>query len=82
MKLRNPDRLSNKLNQEARALISHLKHQPEASDFLFPVDYIGLKIPWYPKIVKLPMDLSTIKAKLKKQKYSRIEDVYHDIELI
>jgi len=36
------------------------------------VNYVELKIPDYPLLVKNPMDFSTIKAKLKDHKYARI----------
>lgn len=53
---------------------------PESYPFLEPVDPILLRIPTYPKIIKKPMDLGTIKSKLKSGAYlepwAYIEDVW------
>lgn len=66
----------------ARNLIIYLKKQPEAGDFLLPVDYKGLNIPWYPTIVKHPMDLTTIQQRIASKKYGKLQEVLKDLQLI
>lgn len=41
-----------------------LKRQKDAGPFLRPVDFVELKIPHYPVIVKEPMDIGTVEFKL------------------
>ncbi|KDQ19854.1 hypothetical protein BOTBODRAFT_27280 [Botryobasidium botryosum FD-172 SS1] len=41
-----------------------LKRLKDSSPFLCPVDFVELKIPHYPVIIKEPMDISTIEFKL------------------
>ncbi|RUP51965.1 LOW QUALITY PROTEIN: hypothetical protein BC936DRAFT_144128 [Jimgerdemannia flammicorona] len=49
-------------------LVSHQSSQP----FQQPVDVVALNIPNYPKIIKRPMDLSTIRKNLDAGKYATI----------
>lgn len=57
--------------------------QHEFSDpFIDPVDPIALGIPNYFEIIKNPMDLSLIDAKLKGNKYKSPFQFFRDIELI
>ena len=49
--------------------------------FKDPVDPEALGIPDYFKVVKNPMDFSTIKSKLQGNKYLRIEDFIEDVNL-
>lgn len=50
--------------------------------FRKPVDPIELNIPDYFEKIKHPMDLSTIKANLKKRTYNNIEEVKADFDLM
>ena len=50
--------------------------------FANPVDPVALNIPDYFNIVKTPMDLTTVKTKLKEHKYEKIQDFMADMELI
>lgn len=63
-------------------VIRVLEKRPEASDFLKPVDYKALGLEDYPMIIKNPMDISTVKKKIKTNKYSSISEVTHDLMLI
>lgn len=45
-----------------------------AEPFRYPVDYKGLGLFDYPILIKKPMDLSTIKKKIKRNKYKNIID--------
>ncbi|OMJ80250.1 hypothetical protein SteCoe_19507 [Stentor coeruleus] len=72
-----------KLNFEpAKNLIKYLIEQDESIDFLYPVDPDKLGIPSYRKIIKNPMDICTIRTKIKNSKYETIEDTLKDIQLI
>lgn len=46
-------------------LLNQLEKEPNAAPFLEPVDWKALDLQDYPKIVKRPMDISTIKNNLK-----------------
>jgi hypothetical protein len=63
-------------------VIRVIERRPEASDFLKPVDYKGLGLDDYPMIIKHPMDISTVKKKLKASKYSTISEAMADLQLI
>lgn len=63
-------------------MLKHLETFPEAFEFLKPVDFKGLGLDDYPLIVKKPMDLSSVKKRLKLNKYTSINDVIQDLSLI
>jgi hypothetical protein len=63
-------------------VIKVIERRHEATDFLKPVDYKGLGLDDYPHIIKHPMDISTIKKKLKGSKYSCIAEAMADLLLI
>jgi bromodomain-containing factor 1 len=50
--------------------------------FLHPVDWVTLNIPDYPRIVKRPMDLSTVRKKYDAGEYQTPDDFSDDIRLI
>ncbi|PVU86953.1 hypothetical protein BB560_006580 [Smittium megazygosporum] len=58
------------------------KHYDIALYFYEPVDYVALDIPTYPKIIKNPMDLGTIKTKLENNEYSEVSEFYKDVKLV
>ena len=62
--------------------IETLSKEKDAYDFLAPVDYNGLGLPDYPKIIKKPMDLGTVKDNLLKGEYNTIREFMEDITLI
>ena len=68
--------------EKALSLIKSLERLPEAVNFLKPVDFKSLGLLDYLQIIKTPMDLSTIRKKIKQEKYSTIEEVIEDIVLI
>ncbi|KAF7320222.1 Bromodomain-containing protein [Mycena kentingensis (nom. inval.)] len=53
-----------------------------ASHFYEPVDYVKLDIPAYPKIVKRPMDLSTMRKKLDDGEYPSAQKFFEDFKLM
>ena len=59
-----------------------IEKDPLAFDFLEPVDYIGLNILDYPKIITHPMDLGTVKKNLLENKYFNFKEFLDDINLI
>ena len=59
-----------------------LEADNQAYDFLEPVDYVGLGTLDYPQIIKTPMDLGTVKTKLKDNKYNTFQEFLSDIDLI
>lgn len=65
-----------------RKVISNLKKSNASAAFRQPVDYMALKIPNYPDIVKHPMDLSTIDHRLKQNTYTSIAAFVGDFEQI
>lgn len=67
-----------KINQ----ILETISSDPNSIIFLHPVDYIAEGLYDYLSIVKTPMDLSTIKSKLKSSKYSSAQEVINDIMLI
>jgi len=46
------------------------------------VDWVKLEIPSYPKIIKKPMDLATMKKKLDRGEYPNSTKFYDDFKLI
>ena len=55
----------------ASRLLNTLQRNQKAYIFAHPVNYVELKIPDYPLLVKNPMDFATIKTKLREHKYAR-----------
>jgi hypothetical protein len=55
---------------------------PSAAAFNEPVDPVALHIPTYFKLIKNPMDLGTIKGKLKENEYATIHDFACDVRLV
>lgn len=63
-------------------LTQWLLSRPDALPFAEPVDWRALELFDYPKIVRKPMDLGTVKRKLDKHQYEDIEECAQDIRLI
>lgn len=57
-------------------------HEPYAFPFYHPVDPVALNIPDYFKIIKRPMDLSTIQDKLKMNSYENATEFEADVRLM
>lgn len=58
------------------------RHWAIAHPFYEPVDPIKLDIPTYPKIIKKPMDLSTMRRKLDNGEYSNATKFFEDFKLM
>ncbi|KAJ3192559.1 hypothetical protein HK101_006326 [Irineochytrium annulatum] len=65
-----------------RKLIKKILAQPGVDWFKMPVDPVALNLPNYFDIVKKPMDLSTLKAKLKAGRYKTVDDFASKARLI
>ncbi|KAK9712288.1 hypothetical protein K7432_007222 [Basidiobolus ranarum] len=64
------------------AILKALKRHRDAGPFLKPVDHVKMQIPDYPKIVKNPMDLSTIEKKLNNNQYITVDDFVTDVRQV
>ncbi|THV05961.1 Bromodomain-containing protein [Dendrothele bispora CBS 962.96] len=58
------------------------QHYTIANPFYEPVDWQKLEIPAYPRIIKKPMDLSTIRRKLEAGEYPNAQKFYDDFKLM
>ena len=86
MSSKEPPYLKCQITQEditkLQKIFTVLESDPQAIDFLEPVDYIGLNILDYPDIIKHPMDLGTVKKNLLNKVYNTFQDFLSDIDLI
>ncbi|EJT98902.1 Bromodomain-containing protein [Dacryopinax primogenitus] len=67
------------------SVLQHLfkkSYYSAAYPFYDPVDYVALNIPDYPKIIKKPMDLSTMKKKLESKTYENAQEFHADFKLM
>ena len=55
--------------EECRGILDRLKKVTYSKPFSDPVDWKALNIPTYPKIIKHPMDLSTVQRNLENGEY-------------
>ena len=86
MSSKEPPYLKCQITQEditkLQKIFTVLESDPQAIDFLEPVDYIGLNILDYPDIIKHPMDLGTVKKNLLNKVYNTFQEFLSDIDLI
>ncbi|RCI05559.1 hypothetical protein CU098_000262, partial [Rhizopus stolonifer] len=68
--------------EKMEVIIINAMTNPHAFEFLRPVDPIRQGVPQYFTIIKKPMDLSTIQAKLKNNVYKNPLDMNEDVKLI
>ncbi|KAK9764282.1 hypothetical protein K7432_008324 [Basidiobolus ranarum] len=68
--------------QSLLRLVQKLIKSKHSSLFREPVDWVSLQIPDYPRIIRHPMDLGTIKDKLENDQYRTWVDFERDIRLI
>ena len=61
-------------------IIDILMRRPDSVDFREPLDWRGLGLRDYPKVIKKPMDLATVKLNIKG--YRTMNDCADDIQLI
>ena len=66
---------------ECNKLLGRLMRQEAAIPFLEPVDPVAMNIPDYLTIIKRPMDLGSVRAKLQQNRYAEPAQVLKDIVL-
>ena len=74
--------ITNEDIKKLEKVFTSIESDSQAYDFLEPVDYVALNILDYPSIIKTPMDLGTVKSKLKDHKYPTFLEFLSDIDLI
>lgn len=62
--------------------LKNLKKNKSAGPFLEPVDIVKFNIPHYSDIIKHPMDLGTVQAKVNARQYSSLDQFIADVRLI
>jgi len=67
--------------RRAREILKSLMSNPSANSFNKPVDPVALLIPDYPTIITSPMDLGTVREKLRKGEYANFLEFAQDIRL-
>ena len=81
-----PAYYKNEINEEEikklEKIFDTMEKDNQAFEFLQPVDYVGLQILDYPKIITHPMDLGTVKKNLLNREYKIFQDFMSDINLI
>lgn len=68
--------------RKCQDLLKKIKSHMLAGPFLLPVDWVALKIPDYPKIIKEPMDLSTVDKNLRNNVYANPYQFAEDVRKI
>ena len=63
-------------------IFDNIEKDNHAYPFLEPVDYVGLNILDYPKIITHPMDLGTVRKNLIDGGYKTFQDLMSDLNLI
>jgi len=58
------------------------QHYAIAGPFYEPVDWVKLELPTYPKVIKKPMDLSTMRKKLDNHEYQNAQKFFEDFKLM
>ena len=77
-----PGKKTNQLNFLNTKLVPSLCKNANAWPFMAPVDPITLNIPDYYNIIKHPMDLNTVKTRLREKQYNSGADAIADITLV
>ena len=81
-----PAYYKNEINEEEikklEKVFDTMEKDSQAFGFLQPVDFVGLNILDYPKIITHPMDLGTVKKNLLNGEYKIFQDFMSDINLI
>lgn len=72
----------NALWEECYRVLERCRRNSKAEAFKKPVDYVRMKIPDYPNVVKEPMDLQTVGEKLKLRVYKDPGEFAYDMRLI
>lgn len=68
--------------EKMKEVLGNIMATQYAFEFLRPVDPIKQGIPNYPEVIKNPMDLGTVKTRLKAHQYTNVQEMDKDIRLI
>eukprot|EP00462_Mataza_sp_D1_P022360 CAMPEP_0175141842 /NCGR_PEP_ID=MMETSP0087-20121206/12379_1 /TAXON_ID=136419 /ORGANISM="Unknown Unknown, Strain D1" /LENGTH=206 /DNA_ID=CAMNT_0016425401 /DNA_START=58 /DNA_END=678 /DNA_ORIENTATION=- len=68
--------------ESCRSALTFISSKPEVEAFLEPVDWEAYELYDYPKVIKHPMDLGTVKQKLDEGSYSNVEQFTKDVDLV
>ena len=68
--------------KQCQKILQFLMQHKDAEPFLHPVDWKAMGLLDYPKVVKTPMDLGSVKAKLERGDYSCSKEFRHDANLV
>ncbi|KAM0684978.1 hypothetical protein COBT_003813, partial [Conglomerata obtusa] len=62
-------------------ILQRISKYQNAYPFVEPVDPVKLNIPDYPEKIKNPMDISTVRWKIKSNMYTSVSELKKDMEL-
>jgi len=63
-------------------LVQSFYQKPDAEPFREPVDWQNMGLYDYPKIIKKPMDLGTIKKNIVDRKYESLSHAHEDVKMV
>lgn len=63
-------------------IVNSLLARPDIAPFREPVDWRGLELYDYPKVISKMMDLGTIKRRLERGQYATAHQVAEDVRLV
>ena len=63
-------------------MLNYIFNNKNAVQFRVPVDWKLYGLLDYPKVIKRPRDIGTVKSKLKNHEYVYIEQILNDLQLI
>lgn len=82
LKLTNSTPLGRDEQRKLSLILNYLIDNPEAAEFLNPVDWEEMGLNDYLLVVKHPMNLLKVQEKLKAKEYRTVEEVLDHIQLI
>lgn len=82
LKLHSSTILGKDEDKKLSLILNYLIDNPEAAEFLYPVEWEELGLSDYPIIVKHPMHLLKVQEKLKGREFRTVEEVLDHIQLI
>lgn len=74
--------MDNYIKQCCISILDELQKHPISQMFAQPVDPINDEAPNYLKVIKFPMDFSTVRSKLQTDQYPTIHEFKNDVQLI
>lgn len=71
-----------KASSQCAQLLKVIMNNKNAGPFNVPVDYVQLGIPDYPRIIKTPMDFSTVQKRLSSGHYESVDEWIAEMRLV